>query len=154
MRRILVACVGNVLRRDDGFGFAVAERLTDLPPGVELLETGIGGVPLLQELLQGCDGLIIVDAIDRPDAEPGALLVIEPAVGEPSGVPDMHLANPDQVLAMAAGMGCLPPRVLLVGCRPLDAESLGSGLTPPVARAVGPAAERVRETLAAWAAAD
>jgi hydrogenase maturation protease len=66
----------------------------------------------------------------------------------------MHLANPDQVLAMAAGMGCLPPRVLLVGCRPLDAESLGSGLTPPVARAVGPAAERVRETLAAWAAAD
>ena len=37
--RILVACVGNVLRRDDGFGPAVAERLADLPPGAtETLE--------------------------------------------------------------------------------------------------------------------
>lgn len=48
-RRVIVACVGNVLRRDDGFGPAVAARLTDLPEGVEVLETGIGGVALLQE---------------------------------------------------------------------------------------------------------
>ena len=137
-----------MLRRDDGFGYAVAARLRDLPAGAELLETGIGGVALLQELMQGCDGLIIVDAVDR-GTEPGTVFLIEPDIGEPSGVPDMHLANPDQVLAMAKAMGCLPGRVLRVGCQPGD-EGLGEELTPPVSRAVDVAAERVRETLAGW----
>ena len=150
--RIIVACVGNVLRRDDGFGYAVAERLSGLPEGTEVLETGIGGIALLQELLRGCDGLIIVDAIDR-GADPGTVLLIEPDVGPPSSVPDMHLANPDQVLAMAARMECLPSRVLLVGCQPQDADGLGEGLTPAVARAVGPAADRVREVVDAWRSA-
>jgi hydrogenase maturation protease len=149
VRRILVACAGNVLRRDDGFGPAVAERLGDLPAGVELLETGIGGVPLLQELLAGCDGLVVVDAVAR-GAEPGTVFLVEPAIGEPSAVPDMHLANPDQVLAMAKRMGCLPPRVLLVGCQPADADGLGQGLTPPVRAAVPVAAERVRSTVEGW----
>jgi len=147
--RIIVACVGNVLRRDDGFGYAVAERLTDLPAGVEVLETGIGGIALLQELMRGCDGLIVVDAVER-GARPGTVFEIEPHIGEPSGVPDMHLANPDQVLAMAARMECLPERVLLVGCQPQDADGLGEGLTPPVERAVGVAVERVAATVARW----
>ena len=145
-----MACVGNVLRRDDGFGYAVAERLAgELPAGAEILETGIGGIALLQELMRGCDGLIVVDAVAR-DAEPGTLFEIEPEIGEPSAVPDMHLANPDQVLAMADRMGCLPERVLLVGCQPLDADGLGQGLTPPVAQAVGVAADRIRATVARW----
>ena len=148
--RIIVACVGNVLRRDDGFGYEVAARLQGLPEGVEVLETGIGGIALLQELLLGCDGLIIVDAVQRGGA-PGTIFEIEPDIGEPSDVPDMHLANPDQVLAMAARMGCLPERVLLVGCQPQDADGLGQGLTPVVERAVGVAVERIHDTVARWA---
>lgn len=151
-RRFLVACVGNVLRRDDGFGYAVAARLGDLPAGVEVLETGIGGVAILQELLQGCAGVIVVDAVQR-GAQPGTLFEIEPEIGEPSNVPDMHLADPERVLAMAKGMGCLPPRVLLVGCEPADADGVGEGLTPAVARAVDVAAQRIRETLQDWASA-
>ena len=149
--RIIVACVGNVLRRDDGFGYAVAERLTDLPDGVEVHETGIGGIALLQELLAGCGGLIIVDAVQR-GGEPGTLFEIEPDVGEPSSVPDMHLANPDQVLAMARRMDCLPERVLLVGCEPQDADGLGQGLSPVVERAVGVAVVRITDTVARWSA--
>ena len=147
--RILVACVGNVLRRDDGFGYAVAARLSAVPDGVEVLESGIGGIPVLQELMRGCDGLVLVDAVDR-GAPPGMLFVIEPEVGEPSAVPDMHLANPDQVLALAKRLGCLPARVLLVGCQPDDAEGLGETLSPAVERAVGPAAARVEETVRGW----
>lgn len=146
-----MACVGNVLRRDDGFGYAVASRLGELPPGVEVLETGIGGIPLLQELLAGCDGLLIVDAVER-GAEPGTLFVIEPRVGEPSSVPDMHLADPDQVLAMASRMGCLPARVLLVGCQPADARGVGQELSPAVTRAVEPAVARVHATVREWLA--
>ena len=63
--RIVVGCVGNIMRRDDGFGPVLATRLDGLPPEVEVVETGIGGVALLQELLAGCDGLVLVDAMDR-----------------------------------------------------------------------------------------
>ena len=60
---VLVACVGNVLRGDDGFGPAVAARLDGkLPAGARLIETGIGGIALVQELLAGYEGLVIVDA--------------------------------------------------------------------------------------------
>ena len=149
--RIIVACVGNVLRRDDGFGYAVAARLTGLPDGGEVHETGIGGIALLQELMRGCDGLVVVDAVQRR-AAPGTVFEIEPEIGEPSTAPDMHLANPDQVLALAKGLDCLPARVLLVGCQPGDVEGLGERLTPAVEVAVGVAADRIRETLRDWGA--
>jgi hydrogenase maturation protease len=149
MARVLVACVGNVLRGDDGFGPAVAARIGVLPEGVRLVETGIGGVALLQELLEGWDGLVVVDAIDR-GAVPGTLFVLEPDVPDAEHVPDVHLANPDRVLAMAKALGCLPPRVVLVGCQPADAEELCEQLSACVAGAVEPAARRVRETVTDW----
>ena len=77
MSRVLVAGVGNVLRGDDGFGPAVIQRLGELPAGVEKVETGIGGVALLQELLAGCDALVLIDAVDR-GAAPGTLFELEP----------------------------------------------------------------------------
>jgi hydrogenase maturation protease len=150
-RRIVVGCVGNVLRRDDGFGPAVAARLQDLPKGVEVVESGIGGVALLQELMAGAEGLVVVDAVDR-GAEPGTVFVLSPDVADYDHVPDVHLANPDRVLSMAREMGCLPSQVVVVGCQPADADGLGEGLTPPVERAVGPAADQVRETVEAWLA--
>jgi hydrogenase maturation protease len=149
--RIIVACVGNVLRGDDGFGCEVASRLHDLPDGAEVLETGIGGMTLVQELMGGCAGLIVVDAIDR-GAAPGTLFLIEPEIAEPRTVADIHLANPDAVLAMAKGLGCLPQRVLLVGCQQGDVDELSRKLTPPVQAAVPVAAARVRETLETWLA--
>ncbi|MDP9401576.1 MAG: hydrogenase maturation protease [Actinomycetota bacterium] len=148
MTRLLVACVGNPLRGDDGFGAAVAARLGSLPAGVDLVETGIGGVALLQELMGGYDGLVLVDATDR-GAVAGTVFVLEPEVDEPVHVPDVHLANPDRVLSLAKALGCLPPRVVLVGCQP-GADELGQGLSPPVARAVDVAIGEIRATVRAW----
>jgi hydrogenase maturation protease len=148
-RRILIACVGNPLRRDDGFGYAVAVELGTLPAGVQVLESGIGGMTVVQELMRGWDGLIVVDAVDR-DAAPGTVFLIEPEIGEPSNVPDIHLANPDRVLALASGLGCLPERRLLVGCQPEDADGVGEYLSPPVRAAVRVAVERIHETLRDW----
>jgi hydrogenase maturation protease len=150
MSRLLVACVGNVLRGDDGFGPAVAGRLEGaLPDGVELVETGIGGIALVQELLAGCDGLVLVDAIDQ-DAAPGTLFRIEPEVGEGVHVPDVHLANPERVLGMAKTMGALPERLVIVGCQPAEIDELGEGLSPEVGAALERAAEAVQDTLSAW----
>jgi hydrogenase maturation protease len=149
VRRILVAGVGNVLRGDDGFGPAVVARLGDVPPGVETIETGIGGVALLQELLAGCDGFVLVDAVDR-GAPPGTLFELRPEVGEAVHVADVHLANPDRVLSMAKTMGALPARVRIVGCQPAQVDELGQGLSAAVEAAVGPAVETVRRIVDAW----
>ena len=147
--RILVAGVGNVLRGDDGFGPAVVERLADLPSGVEVIETGIGGVALLQELMDGYDGLVLIDAVDQ-NAPSGTVFAIEPDVGEAEHVADVHLANPERVLTMAKSMGCLPERVLIVGCQPAGIDELGAGLSKPVKRAVPAAAARVEQTVRDW----
>lgn len=149
MSRIVVAGVGNVLRGDDGFGPAVVMSLGDLPAGVEVVETGTGGVALLQELLAGCDGLVLVDAVDR-GAPPGTVFELEPEVRDAIHVPDVHLANPDRVLSMAKTMGALPARVRIVGCQPLDVEPLHQGLSPPVRAALDDAVAVVHRILAAW----
>ena len=149
MSRILVAGVGNVLRGDDGFGPAVIARLGDLPPGVETVETGIGGVALLQDLLAGCDALVLVDAVDRR-AAPGTLFELEPEVGEAVHVADVHLANPDRVLSIAKTMGALPARVRIVGCQPGEVDELEGRLSPEVDAAADRAVVLVRRLIAAW----
>jgi hydrogenase maturation protease len=149
--RVIVGCVGNVLRGDDGFGPAVAGRLTDLPEGAEVVETGIGGIALLQELLAGCDGLVLIDAVDRA-AEPGTIFLIDPEVLDGEHVADVHLANPERVLTMAKSMDALPKRVLIVGCQPTNVDELEQGLSPAVERAVAIAAVRVEEVVRDWLA--
>ena len=148
-KRILVAGVGNVLRGDDGFGPAVTELLGHLPEGADVVETGIGGIALLQELMAGCDGLILIDAVDR-GAAPGTVFVLEPEVGEGVHQPDVHLANPDRVLSMAKTMGFLPDRVRIIGCQPEDVDELCQGLSPVVQAALPYAVRKIEETVNAW----
>lgn len=149
-KRVLVAGVGNVLRGDDGFGPRVTEHLRHLPAGVEVIETGIGGVALLQELMVGCDGLVLIDAVER-GAAPGTVFLITPEVLEGEHVPDVHLANPDRVLSMAKTMGVLPDRVMIIGCQPADnMEELDQGLSPEVERAIAIAVTKIEETVNAW----
>ena len=145
-----MAAVGNVLRRDDGFGAAVAARLGNLPAGVDVVETGIGGIALLQELQAGCDGLVLLDAVDR-GAPPGTVFLLEPEVREATHVADVHLANPDRVLSMAKSLGCLPDRVVIVGCQPAETDELDERLSPQVESALPTAVAHVHETVRAWA---
>jgi hydrogenase maturation protease len=147
--RLLVAGVGNLLRGDDGFGPAMTKLLGHLPVGVEVIETGIGGIALLQELMAGCDGLILIDAVDR-GAAPGTVFVLEPEVPEGEHVPDVHLANPDRVLTMAKTMGVLPDRVRIIGCQPMEVDEVVMGLSPPVQAALATAVTRIEETVHAW----
>ncbi|MGH9165408.1 MAG: hydrogenase maturation protease, partial [Acidimicrobiales bacterium] len=79
--RILVAGVGNTLRADDAFGVEVARRLhtMELPEGVRVCETGIGGIALVLEIREGWDALIVVDTVDH-GREPGTVMLIKPDV--------------------------------------------------------------------------
>jgi hydrogenase maturation protease len=151
-----VACVGNVLRHDDGFGVAVADALREhLPAGVDLIESGIGGMAIVHKLMDGYDTLVVVDAMEC-GASPGTVVVAQPAVENPADIQldewrerfsNLHLAEPGRVLLLARALGVLPERVLVVGCQPQECDDLVEGLSAPVAAAVSVAADRVRELL-------
>lgn len=152
---MLVAGMGNVLRGDDGFGVAVAERLLaeSLPPEVEVIEVGIGGIHLVQELIdQPFDCLVVLDAV-RVGAEPGTVVVIEPEVADVTSLAprvrhdrlaDMHYAEPGRAMMLASALGALPGTVRVVGCQPQDDIEPRRGLCPSVEAAVAVAAEQVR----------
>ncbi len=141
-----MACFGNVLRADDGVGPAVARALQSvpLPEGVRVLDVGIGGIHLVQELMSGADVLLIVDAVDlgRP---PGTVVVQRPDILDVSTLSvdrrrdelaDLHLATPARALMVALGMGLLPATTLIVGVQTTDTEEPRHGLSERTARAV------------------
>ena len=144
---VLVACFGNVLRGDDGVGVVVAERLAaePLPAGTRVLDIGIGGIRLVQELLAGdVDVLLVVDAVDlgRPA---GSVVVQRPEVLDVSSLTasqrrdqlaDTHLATPARALMMAFGLGVLPEATLIVGVQTTETSEPREGLTETTADAV------------------
>ncbi|HSH23337.1 MAG: hydrogenase maturation protease [Actinomycetota bacterium] len=162
--RILVAGVGNILKADDAFGVEVARRLEkmDLPDGVHVVETGIGGIALVQELQQGWDALVIADAVDR-ERPPGTVMLIEPDVIDVDALSwgerydllaDAHLATPERVLMLARALKILPSRVLMVGCQPEDANAVGTGMSDAVTAAVEVAVGEILRHVGELAAQD
>lgn len=158
--RILVAGVGNIFLRDDGFGSEVARYLaadpTGLPGGVRTVDYGIRGMHLAYDLLDGVDALILVDAIPgQPPAAPedtsggpGAIRVLqvssedlENAAAAPAL--DPHGMDPMTVLNRLRALGGELPLTYVVGCVPADTDE-GIGLSDVVTRAIPEAAASIR----------
>src|SRR5919199_206358 len=152
--KILVAGVGNVIRADDAFGVEVARRMEqmELPAGVKVVEIGIAGMALVQELQDGWDALVVLDAVDlgRP---PGQVMMILPDVIDVHTLSfeermdllaDMHLTTPERVFMLSHALKILPEKLMMIGCQPEDAETPGKELSAPVAAAVDIA---IREVL-------
>ena len=146
MPRVLVAGVGNVLHGDDGFGVELAWRLARRawPAGVAVIETGIGGMSLVQEAMRGVDSLLLLDA-HASGGLPGTVRLLEPALPDLSALDphalrdyfaDTHYATPLRALALLERLGHLPRRVAVVGCEPAAHEVVAIGLSPPVAAAL------------------
>jgi hydrogenase maturation protease len=155
--RILVAGVGNIFLGDDGFGVEVAQSLSkrQVPETVTVKDFGIRGFDLAYALLDPWDGVIIVDALPRGEA-PGTLYVIEPDRSSAAEADiNPHGMDPVRVLNLAASMGTISARVLVVGCEPNDfGDELEGrmGLSSPVQAAVEEACNTVLELAASWRA--
>ena len=160
----VVACFGNVLRADDGVGPAVAEALLaePLPEGVRVLDVGIGGIHLVQELMAGppVDLLLVVDAVDL-GRTPGAVVVQRPDVPDVDlldthqrrdELADMHLATPERALMMARGLGVLPAATWVVGVQTTDTAESRHGLSTCMVDAVPVVVQEVRRLIAEHAA--
>ncbi len=152
--RVLVAGMGNDLRQDDGFGIVVTRRFSEagVPERVRVYEAGIAGIGLVQELMDGYEALVIVDASDR-GAEPGTVFLLEAEVpaqeelteeNRQEFLADTHLTVPSQALTLARAIDILPPTVYILGCQPKEC-GLGMDLSGPVERGVTEAVERLRE---------
>jgi len=149
--RVLVVGVGNVLHGDDGFGVELAWRLAalSLPAGVKVMETGIGGMSLVQELMYGYDAVLVLDA-HRSGGSPGTVRLLEPTLPDLSGLDphalrdyfaDTHYATPMRALGLLERLGRLPRRVAVIGCEPARHEAMEIGLSPPVQAALDIAQE-------------
>ncbi|MEU1198642.1 hydrogenase maturation protease [Streptomyces sp. NPDC005813] len=146
-----VVGIGNTFRRDDGVGPAVVALLKEravtepLPPGTVLHECD-GDPGRLIGLWEGTGLTVIVDAcfpsspragrIHRWCPRPGSVA----ALG--SGRHSTHAIGLVETLHLAHSLGRCP-RCLLVYAVEGASQSLGTGLTPSVAGAVEPLAERI-----------
>jgi hydrogenase maturation protease len=138
--KILIACVGNIFLGDDGFGVEVAAALSkrNLPQGVSVKDFGIRGFDLAYALLDPWDEIIIVDALPRGEPA-GTLYVLEPDAARADMELNPHGMDPVRVLNLAASMGSITAKVLVVGCEPHDfGDELEGrmGLSTPVQAAV------------------
>jgi hydrogenase maturation protease len=153
-RQILVAAVGNMWLRDDGFGGAVAKRLQerDQPPGVQVVDFGTGGLDLAYEVMRGYDALVLVDT-SQQGGKPGTLYVMEAdpesvETGiEDGDVIDPHGMDPQTVLRFVKAVNGWPGKVVVVACEPGEFEEMGIGLTPAVEAAVETAVGLISETI-------
>ena len=153
--KILIVGVGNVLHGDDGFGVQLAWRLAreNFPPGVKVMETGIGGMSIVQELMTGYTAVLLLDA-HQSGGQHGELRLLQPVLPDLSGLDshalrdyfaDTHYATPIRALSLLQHMGRLPPEIAIIGCEPAEHEELGIGLSAPVAAALDPAVRMARD---------
>lgn len=141
----LVIGTGNPLRRDDGAGPAVVERLQGarLPPAVELMQHNGDGLSLINTW-QSYAYVILIDAACA-GGNPGTIHRFEASAIElPRDLlcSSSHLFGPAEAIALARSLGRLPDKLLVYGIEGID-FAYGEGLSPEVAQAVGMVTERI-----------
>lgn len=156
---VLVSGVGNALKGDDAFGVAAAARMKSDPRltgDVEIQETGIGGIHMVQELMRGYDALIMFDAFDRGGFV-GELYLLDPELPNVDSFSDeekrnffadVHYATPVRAMTLARAIGALPEMVRIIGCQPSDPDAFDTEMHVDVAAAVPRAIDMAFELLA------
>ena len=131
---------------DDGFGPRVIDLLsaTPMPMNVEIRDIGTAGVTIATDL-SGYDLVVFLDSMDF-EGEPGQLqkskITVEDDGGDVAELSrfTLHEVGLEGLLKFAKAIGVLPPKVILIGCKP---KSLGPTLelSPEVENALDTAAE-------------
>ncbi|GAC1399308.1 MAG: hydrogenase maturation protease [Mycobacterium sp.] len=117
-------------------------------PHVELVDYGIRGMHLAYDLLDGCEALVLIDAIPSRGA-PGTVHVFEAdreSLSATVGL-DAHAMDPGAVFASLNALGGTAPRTVVIGCEVASVDE-GIGLSDVVAAAIPEAARAVEAVLA------
>ena len=134
--RILIAGVGNELRKDDGFGPAVIRELNTASAcsmlDADIIDFGQRLYDLLLKMKE-YDVVIVVDAMEG-EGKPGDIYMVKPEDVYKARAESLnpHHADLKELITIGKEMGSLPEDVYVIGCHPEDV-SWGIGLTPAVA---------------------
>jgi hydrogenase maturation protease len=155
MKTIIIG-LGNPILTDDGVGVKVAYAVRDALAlagrnAVTVTEASVGGLRLM-EMMEGYHRVILVDAIQTANGQPGTVyrLTLDDIT---SAVPTQHSASAhDMNLPTAMEMGRrlgldLPERVEIFAIEAQDVVTFGEACTPQVAAAIPAATEQVLQTL-------
>ncbi|NBZ88270.1 HyaD/HybD family hydrogenase maturation endopeptidase [Stagnihabitans tardus] len=152
--RVLILGIGNVLWADEGFGPRCVEALAEshsMPDNVRLLDGGTQGLYLLP-FLEEAEAMVVFDAIDY-GLPPGTLRLIEgdevPAFMGAKKM-SLHQTGFQDVVATAKLLDRCPPRMVLIGCQPVELEDFGGGLRPETAARIPEAIAMALAVLARW----
>ena len=117
-------------------------------PRVRVVDYGIRGMHLAYDLLDGCDALVLVDAL--PDrGSPGTLHVFEAdheTLTAGIGL-DAHAMDPAAVFSSLVALGGTPPYTVVIGCE-VDSVDEVMGLSETVAAAVPGAVQAIEDIVA------
>lgn len=144
-RITLILGIGNILRKDDGFGIHIIERLREinLPADVRLLDGGGAGIDLIT-YLEGASKLIIIDALSE-DGTPGDIKVLKAEdILHNDYYISGHYGSLGDLLHVAGAMWG-KPETFIVGVVPEDCETYEIGLSPMVKSSVERAVDLIKE---------
>lgn len=132
----VVGC-GNLLSHDEGVGIHAVRILREgmLPPGVEIVEMGKPGIDFVTSL-QGCQGLILLDAMAQGEKPPGTVYRFEITAKNMEKIlggtiHGFNLVVPLKAIAKLRGPANLPP-IILLAIEIKERTLFGIGLSPEV----------------------
>ena len=143
---ILVIGLGSPIMSDDAIGLEVVEEIEKMGlDGIEVREEAIGGLDIIPQLW-GYRNVIIVDAIQTGQYEPGTVMFFDPedfddTIGDASAH-DINLAT-----AMKIGRqvepAMMPDKVRFVAIEAEDIATVNEGMTPKLVAAKPSAVDAV-----------
>lgn len=142
----LVIGLGSPFLADDSVGLHVVRQLqTKGLPGVRFVESHAGGLLLLEEM-EGAKQVIIVDAMQDEQHQPGEVLILG-INGSSQNASCSHDCSLHQALSIGRTLGMELPAddaIHLVVVVAKDLTSFSQQLTPDVEAAVEPACKAVQ----------
>jgi hydrogenase maturation protease len=151
--KTLIIGLGNPILTDDAVGIHVvaALRETGLPTGVDVIETSVGGLALMEHMV-GYERAVLIDAIMTRGGAPGQVYDLSlddlPGTLNTSSTHDTNLAT---ALRVGREMGATLPgddKIRIVAIEAEDVLTFGERCSPAVEAAIPVAARRVLELLA------
>ena len=147
--RVLILGIGNLVLKDEGVGIhaiqALEKEKDQLPPHVELLDGGTGGVGMMG-VLQEFDRVIMIDAtLDNSPA--GTIKKIKPKFSKdyPRLLSSHEFGLRDMIESMIVQENI--PEIDLITISVKDFQTIGMDLSPDVESAIPPVIKMVKEMI-------